>query len=201
MNKKSHNYHESRRGVPFFSFPLFILAIMLLPCAAGAAVVPLPDPIITDSYPNWYNAYAYNIFDNDTSTEYVSDEGGTAAYINFDFTVPTEFAAYEYINRDEDWSATTRSRLTFSNNSDFSDPVRTVEFNTAPVALSQAVLTFNPIVTARYVKWQPVTQNNGTWAGATEMTFFGPASPPDQAINPEPARIAMKMTRTGMPPV
>jgi hypothetical protein len=119
---------------------------------------------------------ATNLLDGNPATEYSSDGKGVETFLALDFGKPTVLAALEHVDR-RDIATVAASKLTFSNTSDFSQPLGTATIEHANTRGGATLVPFPP-VTARYVRWQITAlgpKNCGTVGGA-ELKFYTTAA-------------------------
>lgn len=163
-------------------FPL----LGLLASLPAYSLTELPDPVITnfaqketccDSFPS-------NVFDNNNSTVYASNDKGVDTFLDFDFLAPTVITGFRMTQRD-DIARVLNSNLIFDDDSNFSSPLALVGLSHTNAPLASDLFEFNTPISARYVRWD-VTQVNHNYFlsnGAAEMTFYG--------VDPVPAPAAL----------
>lgn len=154
----------------------------------------LADPAITASQtPYSSGTGAANVFDdaisNSLGDQYATDGANADAFIDFDFGASTVIAGFAFAQRGGG-GVVTDFDLIFSNNSDFSSPVATLNFATSGSpdhtllsGTSQALQQFEfaSSISARYVKWD-VNASNNQYDGANEMEFWTVPEPGSLAL-------------------
>lgn len=149
----------------------------------------LTDPTITASQTAFSGSFSVDkVFDNDLSSSYATTGAAGDAFINFDFGSATAIGGFAFAQRGgSGW--VTDFDLVFSNNSDFSAPVTTLNFATSGSPDYTLIYTnvstiqqieFTSAVTARYVRWDSNASNNN-YDGAAEMQFWAPVPEPGSA--------------------
>lgn len=193
-----------------------LAALLIVPTIATAAMLfsdpvnELPDPVITNSQtPHNASYVAANVFDNDVSGASndagngyatTSAGGGTSndAFIEFDFGVVTALDGFVFYQRGNNNDTVFNFDLIFSNNSDLSSPVGTLNFatngsgdflllgdNPTNGMPQRQEFQFPASINARYVRWD-VNSAQSVFEGASEMEFWAFA-----AVVPESDALAM----------
>ncbi|HID76425.1 MAG TPA: hypothetical protein EYP56_10560 [Planctomycetaceae bacterium] len=120
---------------------------------------------------------AGNLIDGDVRTEYSSASKGVGTFVDFDLGQPMAVAGFRHLDRN-DPATVARSRLTFSNDPQFGEVLKTIDVEHPATRAAETNVTFEP-VTARYVRWQVTAvgpKRYGTVGGA-EIRFFRAAAP------------------------
>ena len=115
---------------------------------------------------------------------YASNGKGTETFVDFDFGRPTRIDGFKHVDR-PDPANVDAAQLVFSDQADFSEPIRTVEVDHVNTQGGTTFARFEP-VTARYVRWQVTAIALNTCSGGTEITFFAAADP-----EPTPKRTSL----------
>ncbi len=124
------------------------------------------------------NLAAGNLVDDNVQSEYATASKGTDTFIDFDFGKPTPIAGFRHVDR-RDPATVDTAELVFSDRSDFSRVIATVEVKHANTRGGTTIVPFQPI-TARYVKWRVTAVKSYTTVGGAEIGFFA-AGEPDSA--------------------
>ena len=113
--------------------------------------------------------------DGPLALAYASNIKGTETFVDFDFGRPTRIGGMKHVDR-RDPATVDAALLTFSNQSDFSNPIATVEVDHVNTSGGITFARFEP-ATARYVRWQVTATTVHNCPGGTEITFFAAADP------------------------
>lgn len=182
------------------------------PKTDAAILLPNPE-ITASQTPHSLDYVADNVFNQDhtqislpggAGNDYSSSgSAGLVAFLDFDFGSPTYITEFHYWERPQNADSVFGFNLILDDNADFSSPIRVFTFaepiGSADFALlpddgngvstreefrfSDAATGGVPGITARYVRWEVTSSQNG-FDGATEMRFF---------TAPEPASLGLGM--------
>lgn len=177
-------------GIARFA-PLCLLVVLGSIVAGPAAELPVT---IIANYPAYAGYEISYLTDNDLSTDYASNNGGAATFVDFQFPGPVTIGSALYTDRTSSgffngsyyggpFDNVTSYALILSNDPTFSSVLYTQEYlspdyaNTDPPALINGGYG----ITAQYLRWQ-VTSTAGGNSGGAEIHFFSPEIVPEPAF-------------------
>jgi len=139
-------------------------------------LTPTPTPRIIASA-EAYPGMGPELLLDGTQRAYASNGKGKDTFVDFDFGRPTQIGGFKHVDRSDPATIDT-AQLIFSDRSDFSSVIRTIDVDHVNKPIGITFVRFKP-VTARYVRWQVTSISQHTCQGGTEITFF-------TADDPEP---------------
>lgn len=173
----------------------FSLLLLLVSSAFAKASLPVELSATVIGNTPAYPSYEVNYFtDNDLSTDYASNGGGAATYVDFQFSGVVTIGSAIYTDRTSSgffngsyWAGphdnVTSYKLIFSNEPTLSSVLWEQEYASPNYANtdSPALVNGGYGVTAQYVRWQ-VTATDGGNPGGAEIHFFTPEIVPEPSI-------------------
>jgi len=153
----------------------------------------LTDPSITASQTAHATSHSVDrVFDDNLGSQYATGSPTNAiadAFIDFDFGTATSIGGFVFHQRNVTADQVTDFDLIFSNNSDFSLPVATLNFATSGgdftlvtgTSTARQEFEFASSVATRYVRWE-VNASGNIYDGAAEMEFWAPIPEPSALV-------------------